>query len=99
MSYQGAEGEVVATNQDTYKPDLTSTTMLRMILDYAGLLKKLLSLLNNMIYITTQIRLFIIWLLTAQVHLQFLNGSQLRMKQIQMEQGVFLRFIITTTIQ
>lgn len=36
MSYQGKEGEVVSTNQQTDKPDLTSTTMLRMILDYAG---------------------------------------------------------------
>ena len=36
MSYQGKEDEVVATNQMTDKPDLTSTTMLRMILDYAG---------------------------------------------------------------
>ena len=36
MSYQGKEDEVVATNQTTDKPDLTSTTMLRMILDYAG---------------------------------------------------------------
>jgi hypothetical protein len=36
MSYQGKEGDVVATNQTTDKPDLTSTTMLRMILDYAG---------------------------------------------------------------
>lgn len=36
MSYQGKEDAVVATNQTTDKPDLTSTTMLRMILDYAG---------------------------------------------------------------
>lgn len=36
MSYQGKEDEVIATNQTTDKPDLTSTTMLRMILDYAG---------------------------------------------------------------
>ena len=36
MSYQGMEDEVVATNQNTDKPDLTSTTMLRLILDYAG---------------------------------------------------------------
>ncbi len=36
MSYQGKEDEVVATNQMSDKPDLTSTTMLRMILDYAG---------------------------------------------------------------
>lgn len=33
MSYQGEE--TVSTNQDTAKPDLTSTTLLRMILDYA----------------------------------------------------------------
>lgn len=36
MSYQGKENEVTATNQTTGKPDLTSTTMLRLILDYAG---------------------------------------------------------------
>lgn len=36
MSYQGPEGEVVATNQTSDKPDITSTTMLRMILDYAA---------------------------------------------------------------
>ena len=36
MTYQGPEGNVVATNQQTDKPDLTSTTMLRMILDYAA---------------------------------------------------------------
>lgn len=36
MSYQGMEDDVVATNQNTDKPDLTSTTMLRLILDYAG---------------------------------------------------------------
>lgn len=35
MSYQGPEGEVAPTDQNTDKPDLTSTTMLRMILDYA----------------------------------------------------------------
>ena len=34
MSYQGGE-KTIATNQNTEKPDLTSTTMLRMILDYA----------------------------------------------------------------
>ena len=36
MSYQGPEGKVVATNQTSDKPDITSTTMLRMILDYAS---------------------------------------------------------------
>ncbi len=34
MSYQG-NGTTVATNQNTDKPDLTSTTLLRLILDYA----------------------------------------------------------------
>lgn len=34
MTYQGGE-ETVATNQNTDKPDMTSTTLLRMILDYA----------------------------------------------------------------
>lgn len=33
MTYQG--GETVATDQDTQKPDLTFTTLLRLILDYA----------------------------------------------------------------
>ena len=33
MTYQGAE--TVATNQNTDKPDFTSTTLLRLILDYA----------------------------------------------------------------
>lgn len=34
MTYQGGE-TTVATNQDTDKPDFTSTTLLRLILDYA----------------------------------------------------------------
>lgn len=34
MSYQGGE-ETVATDQNTDKPDFTSTTLLRLILDYA----------------------------------------------------------------
>ena len=34
MTYQGGE-QTVSTNQNTDKPDLTSTTLLRMILDYA----------------------------------------------------------------
>lgn len=34
MTYQGGE-ETIATNQNTDKPDFTSTTLLRMILDYA----------------------------------------------------------------
>lgn len=35
MSYQGPEDGVVGTDQKSEKPDLTSTTMLRLILDYA----------------------------------------------------------------
>lgn len=35
MTYQGDE-KTVATDQNTDKPDITSTTMLRLILDYAG---------------------------------------------------------------
>lgn len=35
MSYQGPDGGTVATDQNTELPDLTSTTMLRLILDYA----------------------------------------------------------------
>jgi hypothetical protein len=35
MTYQGGE-ETVATNQNTDKPDFTSTTLLRLILDYAS---------------------------------------------------------------
>lgn len=35
MTYQGPEGEVTATNQDTDKPDMTTTTFLRLVLDYA----------------------------------------------------------------
>ena len=35
MSYQGPDDKSYSTDQQTDKPDLTSTTMLRMILDYA----------------------------------------------------------------
>lgn len=47
MSYQGEEGEVVATNQTTDKPDLTSTTMLRLILDYAGSVDEAVALVSQ----------------------------------------------------
>lgn len=47
MSYQGKDGEVVATNQSTEKPDLTSTTMLRMILDYAGSVEEAVELVKQ----------------------------------------------------
>ncbi|MBQ8372539.1 MAG: linear amide C-N hydrolase [Clostridia bacterium] len=47
MSYQGAEGEVVATDQSTDKPDLTSTTMLRLILDYAGSVDEAVALVSK----------------------------------------------------
>lgn len=47
MSYQGPEGGVVATDQSTDKPDLTSTTMLRLILDYAGSVDEAVSLVKQ----------------------------------------------------
>ena len=47
MSYQGMEDEVVATNQNTDKPDLTSTTMLRLILDYAGSVDEAIELVRQ----------------------------------------------------
>lgn len=47
MSYQGKENAVVATNQITDKPDLTSTTMLRLILDYAGSVDEAVELINQ----------------------------------------------------
>ncbi len=39
MSYQGPGDTAVSTDQQTDKPDLTSTTMLRLILDYADSVK------------------------------------------------------------
>lgn len=47
MSYQGPEGEVESTNQTTDRPDLTSTTMLRMILDYAGSVDEAIELVKK----------------------------------------------------
>lgn len=47
MSYQGPEGEVESTNQETDRPDLTSTTMLRMILDYAGSVDEAIELVQK----------------------------------------------------
>ena len=45
MSYQG--DPVVATNQQTDKPDITSTTMLRMILDFAGSVEEAVELVEK----------------------------------------------------
>lgn len=47
MTYQGPDGEVTATDQNTEKPDLTSTTMLRMILDYAGSVEEAVALVEQ----------------------------------------------------
>ena len=53
MSYQGGgvdeEGDevVTPTNQDTDKPDLTSTTMLRLVLDYAGSVDEAVELISG----------------------------------------------------
>lgn len=46
MSYQGGE-KVAATNQQTDKPDLTSTTMLRMVLDYADSVEEAVELVEK----------------------------------------------------
>lgn len=53
MSYQGGgvdeEGDevVIPTNQDTDKPDLTSTTMLRLVLDYVGSVDEAVELISG----------------------------------------------------
>ncbi len=44
MTYQGEE--TVATDQNTDKPDLTSTTMLRLILDYADSVEEAIELVS-----------------------------------------------------
>ncbi|MDE7106400.1 MAG: linear amide C-N hydrolase [Anaeroplasmataceae bacterium] len=46
MSYQGKE-ETIATNQNTDKPDITSTTMLRLILDYAATVEEAVALVEK----------------------------------------------------
>ena len=46
MTYQGGE-ETVSTNQMTDKPDITSTTMLRMILDYADSVEEAVELVKK----------------------------------------------------
>lgn len=45
MSYQGEE--TVATNQNTAKPDFTSTTLLRLILDYADDLEEAVEIASS----------------------------------------------------
>ncbi|MGM9969044.1 MAG: carcinine hydrolase/isopenicillin-N N-acyltransferase family protein [Anaeroplasma sp.] len=46
MSYQGSD-DSTPTNQSTSRPDLTSTTMLRMILDYADSVDKAIELVSQ----------------------------------------------------
>ncbi len=46
MSYQGTD-DVVATSQNTDKPDLTSTTMLRLVLDYADSVEEAVELIQT----------------------------------------------------
>lgn len=46
MSYQGSD-RGTATNQNTSRPDLTSTTMLRMILDYAATVEEAIELVKQ----------------------------------------------------
>ncbi len=45
--YQGPGEEAVPTDQDTGKPDLTSTTMLRLILDYADSVDEAVELISE----------------------------------------------------
>ena len=45
MTYQGEK--TVATDQNTEKPDITSTTMLRLILDYAGSVDEAVELISK----------------------------------------------------
>lgn len=46
MSFQGPDGSV-ATDQQTEKPDLTSSTMLRMVLDYADTAEEAVELISQ----------------------------------------------------
>ncbi|MBQ7897230.1 MAG: linear amide C-N hydrolase [Clostridia bacterium] len=46
MTYQGGE-ETVPTNQNTDKPDFTSTTLLRLILDYADNVEEAVEIAKN----------------------------------------------------
>ena len=47
MSYQGEDDKSYSTNQTTDLPDITSTTMLRMILDYADSVEKAVELVQK----------------------------------------------------
>ncbi len=47
MSYQGPGDTAVSTNQQTDKPDITSTTMLRLILDYADSVEEAVELVQQ----------------------------------------------------
>lgn len=47
MSYQGPGDTAVSTNQQTDKPDITSTTMLRLILDYADSVEEAIELVQQ----------------------------------------------------
>ena len=46
MTYQGDDDSVTATNQMTDKPDITSTTLLRMILDFASSVEEAVELVS-----------------------------------------------------
>lgn len=47
MSYQGDGEKVYSTDQNTDKPDMTSTTMLRMFLDYAATVDEAVEIAQN----------------------------------------------------
>ncbi len=46
MTYQGGE-KTIPTNQNTDKPDFTSTTLLRLILDYAGTVEEAVEIASS----------------------------------------------------
>ena len=47
VSYQGKDNKLIPTNQSTDKPDITSSTMIRMILDYAGSVEEAVELIKK----------------------------------------------------
>ena len=47
VSYQGKDNKLIPTNQSTEKPDITSSTMIRLILDYAGSVEEAIELVEK----------------------------------------------------
>ncbi len=47
MTYQGAGNSIIATDQNTDRPDITSTTFIRMVLDYADSIEEAVEIARN----------------------------------------------------